>query len=60
MVENELGMVILSESSLLLLLRYIKDIANKAEGAVTCKLTLLPYLMLDVLFSLMWYVDVIL
>jgi len=50
MVENEFGIVIRSANSLLLLFKYINDIANKAEGAVTCKLTLDPYLILDVLF----------
>lgn len=59
-VENELGMVMRSASYWLLLFKYIKEMANKAAGAVTCKLTLLPYLILDVLFSFMWYVDVML
>ena len=45
-----MGIVMRSESYLLLLLRYIKEMASKAEGAVTCKLTLGPYLMLEVLF----------
>ena len=34
--------------------------ANNDAGAVTCKFTLFPYLILDVLFSFMWYVDVML
>jgi hypothetical protein len=50
MVEKEFGIVIRSANSLLLLFKYIKEIANKAEGAVTCKLTFEPYLMLEVLF----------
>lgn len=59
-VENELGIVIRSLSSLLLLFKYINDIASNAEGAVTCKFTLFPSLILDVLFSFMWYVEVML
>lgn len=50
MVEKELGMVMRSESYLLLLLRYIREMASRAEGAVTWRLTLGPYLMLEVLF----------
>lgn len=59
-VENEFGIVIRSLNSRLLLFKYINEIANNADGAVTCKLTFLPSFILDVLFSLMWYVLVIL
>jgi hypothetical protein len=44
------GIVIFEASSELLLFKYIKLIANKEAGAVTCKFTLGPYLTLDVLF----------
>lgn len=54
------GIVILDASSLLLLFKYIKLIANKEAGAVTCKFTLGPYFTLDALFSFIWNVLVIL
>lgn len=41
------GIVILPASSASFDLRYIKEIANKADGAVTCKLTYGPYFMLE-------------
>ena len=42
-----LGIVILPASSASFDFRYIKEIASKADGAVTCKLTYGPYLMLE-------------
>ena len=45
-----LGMEILLASYSLLDFKYIKEIAKSAEGAVICKLTLVPSLMLEHLF----------
>jgi hypothetical protein len=43
-------MVMRSESYLLLLFRYMREMAKRADGAVTCRFTLAPYFMLEVLF----------
>ncbi len=45
------GIVILEASSLSLDFRYINDIAKSAAGAVMCKFTLGPSLILEHLFS---------
>lgn len=39
--------------SLLLDFRYIREMAIRADGAVMCRFTVLPYLMLEHLFSLL-------
>jgi hypothetical protein len=47
MVLKLLGIVIRLANYASFDLRYIKEIANKAEGAVTCRLTVGPYFMLE-------------
>ena len=60
MVEKLLGIDILLANSSLLDFRYIREMASRAEGAVICKFTLLPYFMLEHLFSFTKFVLIIL